>query len=136
MTAFRAISDDGRIIESAKDDGEPSGTSGMPILKAMQGARLVEAGIVVVRYFGGTKLGTGGLARAYSAAARAAIERADLHPWQRIVRRTIEARFETSSSVENQAVALGLCVVERVFGENGVTLTVEGPEEKVSALSH
>ncbi|MEP2435969.1 MAG: YigZ family protein, partial [Roseibium sp.] len=53
VTAHRRLLDDGRVEESGKDDGEPSGTSGMPTLKVMQGARLIEAAVIVVRYFGG-----------------------------------------------------------------------------------
>jgi len=50
----------------ADDDGEPRGSAGMPILQVVQGAKLTDVLAVVVRYFGGTLLGTGGLARAYS----------------------------------------------------------------------
>ena len=52
------------------DDGEPSGTAGRPVLSVLQGSGLGDIVIVVTRYFGGTKLGTGGLVRAYSGAAR------------------------------------------------------------------
>lgn len=53
-------------IRSMSDDGEPSGTAGMPMLKVLEHSGLGDIVVAVVRYFGGTKLGTGGLQRAYS----------------------------------------------------------------------
>jgi uncharacterized YigZ family protein len=58
------------MIEHCNDDGEPSGTAGRPVLAVLKGSDLGDAGIVVTRYFGGTKLGTGGLIRAYRQAAQ------------------------------------------------------------------
>ncbi|PAY24509.1 IMPACT family protein [Dietzia natronolimnaea] len=63
-------------IERSNDDGEPSGTAGTPMLEVLRGSGLTGVGVVVVRWFGGTKLGAGGLARAYGAAVSAAIEQA------------------------------------------------------------
>lgn len=60
------------------DDGEPSGTGGPPILRRLEGCDAVDVVVVVTRYYGGTKLGMGGLGRAYGAAARAALEAAGL----------------------------------------------------------
>jgi len=62
----------------ASDDGEPQGTSGMPILKLISAEELTNVVIVVTRYFGGIKLGTGGLARAYTHAAKLAIEQSGI----------------------------------------------------------
>ena len=59
---------------SMSDDGEPSGTAGMPMLKVLQYSGLGEIAVAVVRYFGGTKLGTGGLQRAYSDAVVQVLE--------------------------------------------------------------
>ena len=61
----------------SSDDGEPSGTSGPPVLKMMESLGLTNICIVITRYFGGIKLGTGGLSRAYLASAKGAIEMAD-----------------------------------------------------------
>ena len=61
------------VIEGMSDDGEPSGTSGPPALAVLRGADLGDVVLVITRYFGGTKLGTGGLVRAYSGAAREAL---------------------------------------------------------------
>ena len=60
------------------DDGEPAGTSGMPVLKLLTSEEITNTVIVVTRYFGGIKLGTGGLARAYSHAAKLAIDKAGI----------------------------------------------------------
>jgi len=62
---------DGEVFrEQSSDAGEPSGTAGRPILQAIESAGLLDVGVVVVRYYGGVKLGTGGLGRAYRDAAR------------------------------------------------------------------
>ena len=61
------------------DDGEPSGTAGRPIYDVITGSGLTNLLVVVTRYFGGTKLGTGGLVRAYGDAARAAVEASGRH---------------------------------------------------------
>jgi uncharacterized YigZ family protein len=58
------------LITHCNDDGEPSGTAGRPVLAVLNGSGLGDIAVVVTRYFGGTKLGTGGLVRAYSDAVR------------------------------------------------------------------
>ena len=74
------------------DDGEPSGTAGQPILRQIDGRDLTNTLVVVTRYFGGTKLGTGGLVRAYGDAADAALDRAAIV--ERIVRTSVRVRFD------------------------------------------
>ncbi|WP_434053092.1 MAG: YigZ family protein [Roseibium sp.] len=134
VTAHRRLLDDGRIEESGKDDGEPAGTSGMPTLRVLQGADLINCAVLVVRYFGGTKLGGGGLARAYSGAAQDAIGHANLVPFQKMVTKTVSADFASSSELERQIETLGVTVVARDYTEAGVELIVEGPEEVLAAL--
>ncbi|MEM7069680.1 MAG: YigZ family protein [Pseudomonadota bacterium] len=102
VTALRWFSENDQVLEIAKDDGEPSGTSGMPILKTLAGANLVEVGIIVTRYFGGTKLGTGGLARAYSGAAGKVIADARLVDWKRLAERTLEVGYDDISDAERK----------------------------------
>jgi uncharacterized YigZ family protein len=73
------------------DDGEPSGTAGQPILRQMDARDLTNTLVVVTRYFGGTKLGTGGLMRAYGDAADAALDQASIV--ERVVRVPVQIRF-------------------------------------------
>ena len=72
------LGEDGETARSS-DDGEPSGSAGKPILAALEGADLTFAVVTVTRYFGGTKLGVGGLVRAYGGAAAAALEQVEVH---------------------------------------------------------
>lgn len=76
--AKRELNKYNQIVENQSDDGEPKGTSGAPSLNALRGARLINVGVFIVRYFGGIKLGTGGLVRAYTNAVNAAINEAEL----------------------------------------------------------
>ena len=66
-----------RAVFRYSDDGEPSGTAGKPILEAIDGRELAHTVCVVTRYFGGTKLGTGGLARAYGECAAVTLDQGD-----------------------------------------------------------
>lgn len=63
-------------LQRFSDDGEPQSTAGLPVLDVLQKQKIVQAGVVVVRYYGGVKLGTGGLVRAYSKSASMAVEKA------------------------------------------------------------
>ena len=75
--AYRII-DEGRVVERASDDGEPSGTAGAPMLNLLKGNNLCNVVVVVTRYFGGILLGTGGLVRAYSEATNLVIQKSKL----------------------------------------------------------
>ena len=75
--AYRII-EEGRVIERASDDGEPSGTAGLPMLNILKGNKLCNVLVVVTRYFGGILLGTGGLVRAYSEATNLVIQKSKM----------------------------------------------------------
>ncbi len=134
VTAFRTISDTNQISESAKDDGEPAGTSGMPVLKTLIGANLINVGLIVTRYFGGTKLGTGGLARAYAGVANLVIQEARLVEWKRIVKISYQVSFALSSEVERQIKLASLNVLDRQYNEEGVLFALEGAEDDVAGF--
>ncbi len=74
--AYRHLNAYQQVVENSSDDGEPKGSSAPPVLDALRGANLINTAVLVVRYFGGTKLGIGGLVRAYSSSANLAINEA------------------------------------------------------------
>ncbi len=96
--AYRLISGEVR----ADDAGEPAGSAGLPILRALEGADLYDILAVVVRHFGGVKLGIGGLIRAYGDATQEAIARA------KIVTRVQQVRVEVTFPPELSSPVMGL----------------------------
>ena len=105
--AKRYLNEYEQIVENCSDDGEPKGTSGPPVLNVMRGCELIECGILVVRYFGGIKLGTGGLVRAYGSAAKDVIANANIisyikkEPFKFSTMYSLVPRFEHFLEKEN-----------------------------------
>lgn len=111
--------------DSALDDGgEPGGTAARPMYNVLMHKRLDRVLAVVVRYFGGVKLGAGGLVRAYSQAVRAALAGAVLQPV--VARCTLEVRvaFAAENRVRHVCGEWGATVVAAAYGER-VSLTLE-----------
>jgi len=111
------------LVYRFDDAGEPGGTAGRPILQAIEGKGLTDVAVVVTRYFGGTKLGAGGLVRAYSTAAAAALEAAE--PVVRYFEDTFRVSFPYPfyNSVQQTLDQFGARVVRSAFAEK-VTLVV------------
>jgi uncharacterized YigZ family protein len=86
--------------ERGADAGEPAGTAGVPILQVLRGAGLADVMAVVVRWFGGTKLGKGGLARAYAGAAREALQGLPVAVRVPTVRLAVEVPYEKVGAVK------------------------------------
>ena len=87
-------------VKRSNDDGEPSGTAGMPILNALEKRNMEDTGAVVVRYFGGIKLGAGGLIRAYSNATLKAIDIAKKIEKISIRKYELKVSYEISSRID------------------------------------
>lgn len=88
-------------IERFSDDGEPGGTAGMPMLEVLRGDNIKNSLMVSVRYFGGTKLGTGGLVRAYTQSIKETIASGDMGVFSTYVRMLVEVDYSLSGSLEH-----------------------------------
>ncbi len=102
----------------SSDAGEPSGTAGKPILSAIEGADVHECGVVVVRWYGGVKLGTGGLSRAYRESAAEALRATSLVDRYVYKRFTLEVPFEILSTVYRMVAPPDVMLVAENFGES------------------
>lgn len=112
--AFRLFADS---RSRSSDAGEPSGTAGKPILAAIDGASLHDLGVVVVRWYGGIKLGTGGLSRAYRETAAETLRGAallDRYVYERIV---VIVPFDAISNVYRLVDPPNAVLVEQRYGE-------------------
>lgn len=115
------------------DDGEPSGTGGRPVLSAIERAGLVDVVVVVTRYFGGTKLGTGGLGRAYRAAADLALERTPGRSVIRARRVVVSYGYADTGCVARCVESIGGVRLRETFGEMA-ELEVALPASEVETL--
>ena len=122
------------MTERSSDAGEPSGTAGLPILAVLRGSEALDAGIFVVRYFGGTKLGTGGLSRAYGAAAREALSKAVLIEKRPGTLMKVTCDYSAHGKLRFLLDEMGLPVTGTAFTEQ-VELTFLLPEEARAAFT-
>ena len=122
--AFR-LEAGGEIRARSSDAGEPSGTAGKPILNAIESAALTDVAVVVVRYYGGVKLGTGGLARAYRQCAAETLGRSRRERTYLYERFEIDAPFHAMSAIYRMISPPEVLLVSEEFGEtNRFTLDV------------
>lgn len=125
-------------VDRAGDDGEPSGSAGRPILAAITGRDLLDTAVVVTRWFGGTKLGVGGLVRAYGGAAAAALDRTETDPWVELVAVRFTHDHAEVGAVDRLLARLDLDRVTTTWGgrvERTVTLPVHREDELAGALA-
>ncbi len=133
VTASRHFNEHNQIIESFSDDGEPKGTAGKPSLHVLQGHELIDVAVVTIRYFGGIKLGTGGLVRAYSDALNHVLEKTETVEYVQEKSLTFDVGYSDVRLVEYELGKLGISKISKEFGES-VRFCVEAPMELLEVL--
>ncbi len=132
--ALRYLNEYEQIVENSSDDGEPKGCAGVPSLNVLRGEELVNVAVLIVRYFGGIKLGTGGMARAYAQAVKDVLEVANLMPYEKQVKYMFETSYSDVDKTLYQLKQVGITQYERDFGVDGVQWSVAGSQEQVNVL--
>ena len=131
--AYRVVEDE-KIIERFSDDGEPSGTAGLPMLNILQKNNLVNVVIIVTRYFGGILLGTGGLVRAYQNSLMLALEKST--KINKILGNVLEVTLEYSEFENFKYYCKNnkINIIETKYQEN-IVCKIELEEDKKQKLN-
>ena len=117
------------------DDGEPSGTAGLPIYNEIKSKEYFNTLVAVIRYYGGTKLGTGGLTRAYGQVAKKVLdisERVTIHVKKRVF---ISFPFDFTGEMMQVVNRFGLDIVKQDYRADGIHMLLEVPIAKVDEVS-
>jgi len=116
------------------DDGEPGGTAGQPILRAIESHGLDHVMVVVTRYFGGIKLGAGGLVRAYGGVAAECLRRARIIEIMPRKRLKVEIPYVLSAKLYPLLVSAEALVLGESYAPEALVWEVEVPEDRVEGL--
>lgn len=120
---------DGGEYEKMSDDGEPTGTAGLPVLNALKNRSLTYTLVIVTRYFGGIKLGTGGLARAYGGLTGAALDQAGYVSIGAFQRFPFRCDYKTYQRISRPAHKTDFALTDVTFGSD-VLIYIECDGEK------
>ena len=119
----------------SSDDGEPSGTAGRPMLNVLKRRELENVMVIVTRYFGGIKLGVGGLVRAYSGTTAKCLDKAGVIELFPMAEYTIRAGFEWASSVHGLLDQFSAEKVEESYDNDGLVLRIRCRESDFGNLA-
>lgn len=121
-------------IQRYSDDGEPQGTAGIPTLEVIKKEDLRDVVVVVTRYFGGTKLGAGGLVRAYTKGAKIGIEAGIVIEKVKYTEVRIKIEYTQLGKIQNEIMNLGFTVKDTIYSED-VEIIVYSKVEDVQSLT-
>lgn len=131
--AYRYLNDYEQVVENSSDDGEPKGTSGKPSLAVLSGADVINSGVIIVRYFGGIKLGTGGLVRAYGDSVNAVLNSAEFKEYKKLMHKKLNCSYQELSKLEYLLNQEEVHIKNKEF-LNDITLTIELSLEEWESL--
>lgn len=133
VVAYRYLNEFNQIVEHSSDDGEPKGTSGKPSLFVLQGCDIINSAVIIIRYFGGTKLGTGGLVRAYSDAVNLVIDNAEFTEYKEEISMKISFEYTNLRFVEYECQVHGINIMNKSF-DSDVFFDIKATKDNLSTF--
>ena len=134
--ALRYLNEFDQVVENSSDDGEPKGCAGTPALNVLRGENIINCAVLIVRYFGGIKLGTGGMARAYALAVKDVLNESVLLPYEKQIEYVFTTSYSDVDKTLYQLKLLGITQYERDFGIDGVDWKISGSEDKIDKFKN
>jgi len=132
--AFRYLNQFERVVDGRSDDEEPKGTAGKPTLNTMVGAKLINSGIITVRYFGGIKLGTGGLVKSYSKSANLVMENSKILEFEKLITDEVKLSYSDISKFEYLVTKFNIQILDKNFDEKGGIFKIQGNLTSINNL--
>ncbi len=123
------------MVEGGSDDGEPKGVAAMPTLNVLRVEALINVALLTVRYFGGTKLGTGGMVRAYTQSAKAVVSTAILEPYEVKESITFESSYAISKRYEHYFDKYNIPYHDRIFHTDKIIWNVTLSKKEKTAFA-
>ena len=121
--------------ERCSDDGEPRGTAGFPVLEVLRKEGVLDAAVVVTRYLGGVKLGTGGLSRTYAQCAHIALSAGKVIRRRPYLSFTIKTDYPCAVKIQHEFSRRGYLLRDTVYGESVFLKVLVPPDEKEALYS-
>ncbi|PIF04084.1 MAG: YigZ family protein [Arcobacter sp.] len=131
--AYRYLNEFDQVVENCSDDGEPKGTSGKPTLSVLAGANLINTAVIVVRYFGGVKLGTGGLVKAYSDAVNLVLKSSSISQYTKLEYKNLYINYSQLSQIE-YIISLSKIKIKNKIFSHKICLELEASSEEYDKL--
>jgi uncharacterized YigZ family protein len=132
--ALRYLNEFEQIVENLSDDGEPKGSSAQPTLNVLRGEEMINVAVLIVRYFGGIKLGIGGLVRAYGNATKEVIARANTIIYEKMLKYQFKTTYSDIQRVEYYLTKYEINAVNREFLNDGVEWEISTTQYKLDKL--
>ena len=133
--AIRYLNEFNQIVENSTDDGEPKGCAGVPALNVLRGKDLINSALLIVRYFGGIKLGRGGMIRAYALATKDVIDISNIVEYQEQIEYIFNTSYSNIEKTNHTLKKLNITSIEREFNIDSVEWKIYGTREQIDKIT-